>query len=84
MTTPTSTPSCPTCGERGIRIAYGYPSGEMWDAEAAGKIVLGGCEVWDGMPNWRCSLGHEWRDGEAVIDGIAAVRLGRRPVDGDE
>ncbi|MBX6749281.1 MAG: hypothetical protein IRY85_06335 [Micromonosporaceae bacterium] len=83
MTTPTSTPTCPTCGQPGIPIAYGLPSEQMWEAEAAGKIVLGGCEVWDGMPDWRCRQGHEWRDGEADIDGIAAVMVGRPPLDPD-
>lgn len=55
-------PDCPVCGQPGIRIAYGYPSHEMGKAADAGEIVLGGCEVWDGMPTWQCSQGHEWND----------------------
>jgi hypothetical protein len=70
MTPPASAPSCPTCGQDGVPIAYGLPSVQMWEAAEAGQIALGGCEVWDGMPDWRCPQGHEWRDGEDVADGV--------------
>ena len=39
-------PICPECGKaEPMRIAYGYPSGEMIEVSARGEVVLGGCIV---------------------------------------
>jgi len=53
---------CPKCGQLGaLPIAYGYPSPEQYEAVERGEVVLGGCCVWDGMPEWRCQgCDHEW------------------------
>ena len=34
---------CALCGGPVVRIAYGFPGPEMWDAAERGEIVLGGC-----------------------------------------
>jgi len=42
---PVST-KCPACGaEAPVRIAYGYPSGEMFEASERGEPALGGCVI---------------------------------------
>jgi ribosomal protein L37AE/L43A len=55
---------CPACGAaRVARILYGLPAGgpRLERDLAAGRIVLGGCCVSEGMPLWRCAVcGHEW------------------------
>jgi hypothetical protein len=49
---------CPVCGELGLRIVYGYPSGPLVRAAARGKLVLGGCTY--RAVTHRCANGHEW------------------------
>lgn len=34
---------CAQCGGPLVRIVYGFPGPEMWDAAERGEIVLGGC-----------------------------------------
>ncbi len=57
---------CPSCGASGVSaILYGLPVvDEELDRDLdAGRIALGGCCVWEGMPSWRCShCHHEWGD----------------------
>lgn len=46
---------CPACGsERVAPIIYGYPSAEAGAAAERGELVLGGCMVWFGAPQWEC------------------------------
>jgi hypothetical protein len=49
--------------------------GDLWDDEAAGRIVLGGCVVEPRSPSWCCAAGHKWRDPaqRLRVDGAAAV-----------
>jgi hypothetical protein len=49
---------CPVCGELGLRIVYGYPSGPLVRAAARGKLVLGGCTY--RAVTHRCGNAHEW------------------------
>lgn len=43
------------CGSTDVLpIAYGYPGAGMREEAERGKIVLGGCCVWDGQPEWSC------------------------------
>jgi hypothetical protein len=49
---------CPICGELGLRIVYGYPSGPLVRAAARGQLVLGGCTYRD--VTHRCGNAHEW------------------------
>jgi hypothetical protein len=37
---------CPACGaEAPLRIAYGYPTGDMYEASQRGELALGGCVI---------------------------------------
>jgi hypothetical protein len=48
-------PPCPACGSRAVvRIAYGYPSAEMWEQERRGEVTLGGCVVGPESPAYEC------------------------------
>lgn len=49
---------CPTCGQPGLRIVYGYPGGALVRAAARGLVVLGGCTY--RAATHRCPEGHEW------------------------
>ena len=43
---------CPKCrSDRTAPILYGYPSHEAFEAEERGELILGGCEMIDGMPH---------------------------------
>lgn len=50
---------CPRCGGRVAEIAYGMVP---WSPEIeAGDVVVGGCDVSEGLPLWVCrECGHEW------------------------
>jgi hypothetical protein len=66
------TPSaCPRCGASAVaKIVYGLPAfdEELVREVEAGRVVLGGCCVWEGMPQWRCrTCNHEW-DALPVVD----------------
>jgi ribosomal protein L37AE/L43A len=65
---------CPNCGaEKPLRIAYGYPSHDMWEASERGHIALGGCIVQGDSPTWECrKCGHSWGDPPMRIEGLAA------------
>ncbi len=44
--------TCPKCGStKTVPILYGYPSYEAFEAAERGEILLGGCELIDGMPH---------------------------------
>ena len=45
---------CPLCRTPMVPIAYGYPTGETFEAAERGEVVLGGCMVWDGRPTRQC------------------------------
>ena len=49
---------CPTCGQPGIRIVYGYPTGPLLAAARRGKVIVGGCTY--RSETHRCPDGHEW------------------------
>ena len=58
---------CPVCksNEFVTPIAYGYPSPEMWEKEAVGEIVLGGCAERLDEPNYQCvKCKYEWKRGK--------------------
>ena len=79
--TPDQVPSgdptdCPNCGHlEPQRIAYGYPSPEMWESMERGEIVLGGCVISSESPAWHCrQCEHDWAGpaGPSVA-GVAAI-----------
>ena len=51
---------CPKCGGKVVKIIYGEPSIEVFEAEQRGEIILGGCcirvdeEGNSLMPDWQC------------------------------
>ncbi|RAY16705.1 hypothetical protein DPM19_00520 [Actinomadura craniellae] len=47
-------PDCPRCGTEPLPVLYGLPGPEMFEAAERGEISLGGCEVYDDAPRWRC------------------------------
>jgi rubredoxin len=49
---------CPACRSSKIAtIQYGLPaiSEKLFQDVAEGKLILGGCVIHDGLPDWRCS-----------------------------
>jgi len=57
---------CPACGaDRVARVVYGLPlfTTELERDLEEGRVVLGGCAVFDDSPQWEC-LGcrHKWGD----------------------
>ena len=55
---------CPTCGQAGLRIVYGYPGGALIRAAARGLLVLGGCTYRPATHH--CPDGHEWDEGSVT------------------
>ena len=47
--------ACPSCGSTdAIRIEYGYPTDELFEASRRGEVRLGGCIVGDESPDYEC------------------------------
>jgi hypothetical protein len=57
--------ACPRCArDRGIPIEYGLPDDGLIAHTERGEVVIGGCIVDDGAPDFHCvGCGHEWVDG---------------------
>ena len=53
---------CIECGQPAVvRIVYGMPGPETWDAVSRGEIELGGCVIMDDNPDFHCtSCGARW------------------------
>lgn len=47
-------PICPHCGQPMVPIRYGYPGQALVEAAERGEVVLGGCIVEPGQPEWSC------------------------------
>jgi hypothetical protein len=66
------TVACPRCGSPTVaKILYGYPAfSQKLQADLdAGRVVLGGCVVWEGRPDHACtSCRFEFR-----TDGVVPV-----------
>ena len=58
---------CPNCGSiNSIRIGYGYPSHELYKDAEAGRIILGGCCIGEGSPEYFCKdCEHKWNREQA-------------------
>ena len=55
---------CPVCksNEFVSLISYGYPSPEMWEKEAMGEIVLGGCSISENNLDYCCDkCDYKWQ-----------------------
>ena len=55
---------CPECGGAQVAsILYGLPDFDekLEQGLDSGRIVLGGCTIWNGMPEWHCvGCKHRW------------------------
>jgi hypothetical protein len=70
--------ACPKGGQHDpIRIAYGFPSGDMFEAADRGEIVLGGCLISRSSPTTSCRKCGMTTTSERGprLDGLAAVVL---------
>jgi hypothetical protein len=68
--------ACPEGGQHDpIRIAYGYPSGEMVQAASRGEIIIGGCLMWRSSPTSRCRKcgTASTSEGWPPLDGVAGI-----------
>ncbi len=46
---------CPKCQSTHVsKIVYGLPTYEALEMVDRGELILGGCEVWDGQPDYGC------------------------------
>ena len=55
MTTQSPSRPCPTCGSTdALRILYGYPTEEAFEASERGELTLGGCMVGEESPDYEC------------------------------
>ena len=55
MTTQSPSRPCPTCGSTdALRILYGYPTGEAFEASERGEFALGGCMIGEESPDYEC------------------------------
>ena len=70
-------PPCPTCGSHQVaEFFYGLPNLDRLRLDLeAGRVVLGGCCLFEDSPHWRChACLHEW--GRAVdFDELRRLRL---------
>jgi hypothetical protein len=62
MTARTTLRTCPNgAAVRGVRILYGMPSADMFEAAQRGEIALGDCVIGGDDPQWSClKCGLEW------------------------
>jgi hypothetical protein len=88
-TSPEDPPFCPQCGksDRVVRVVYGMPAYEAFEAEQRGELVLGGCCVSAGDPTHhclRCGLGigarepDEW---ERALESSGPVKESSGPIE---
>jgi hypothetical protein len=78
--------NCPLCGSsKFVGILYGRPTSAGMDAVERGELILGGCIIMPGQPDWKCTTcGHEWFDADdparsrrdKVLDDLLNDNLG--------
>ena len=71
---------CPICGYTGIPIAYGYPTGHLFDAADMKLVELGGCVIAEDMPTWWCEKEQYGWDGP---DTTRAIREAIREIEAE-
>ena len=51
----TPLPPCPRCGaSAALRILYGYPTPEAFEAAERGELAIGGCMIGEESPDYEC------------------------------
>lgn len=58
--------ACPHCGsQRCVPVAYGLPGIDLQAEAERGDVILGGCVIWEGQPDWACTVcGFEWHEAD--------------------
>lgn len=60
-------PPCPACGSTdAVRIVYGLPGADLFEAADGGEVRLGGCLIGEESPDYEC------RSCDAPLPWIAA------------
>jgi hypothetical protein len=61
--------NCPQCGSlKVLEILYGRPTSEGMEAVERGEMILGGCLIMPGQPDWACpACGYQWFDAEDPV-----------------
>ena len=55
MTTWTAERKCPACGSTdALRVLYGLPTAEAFEASERGEFALGGCVIGVESPDYEC------------------------------
>ena len=55
MTVGAAVPACPSCGSTdAVRMVYGYPTAETFEAAERGEVQLGGCVIGEESPDYAC------------------------------
>lgn len=55
MSPATASRPCPRCGAtESIRVVYGYPTAETFEAAERGEVSLGGCVIGEESPDFMC------------------------------
>ena len=75
---------CIRCGSKNVlNIVYGYPSHELGLDAQAGKIVLGGCEVGEDLPEYHCKdCQQEWNIIQAIDAAYQKIKIIRVSIGG--
>ena len=66
---------CPSCKSRNaVKIAYGMPTSELYEEYLKGKVVLGGCCVVEGGPEYFCKdCNYEWNKDEVIDNAYGSI-----------
>jgi len=56
--------SCPKCkSSKVVSIIYGMPDSSLAEDEIKGKVILGGCAILQGAPDYHCKkCKYEWEN----------------------
>ena len=78
--TDNQTTACPTCGSAAVvRIVYGLPGHEAFEAAERGELVLGGCVISSDSPLWACTACHaQFGDHEEALRRLFPKAWARR------
>jgi hypothetical protein len=69
-------PPCQICGSPNtLRLQYGFPTTEAFEAADRGEIALGGCCIDVGSPQWQCRRASVGSEQMMVFDATAPVSL---------
>ncbi len=68
---------CPQCGSKHVApIMYGLPTYEGFEVSAKEEVILGGCEVYEGQPDYGCfDCNFQWSKGSLPKEAITKIRF---------